>query len=280
VDFRAEKITSILLFTAIIYAVYRYALEQQSRQNVLEQEMQSAREIQQVLIPETLPSLKGYAVTSAYQPAQEVGGDFFQMLSSLDGSTIVALGDVSGKGLKAAMNVSMIVGVLRALSDTTSRPGEILAGLNRCLCGRMQGGFTTALVLRLDTDGTVSIANAGHLPPFLNKHEVELGGSLPLGLLNFAVYDELTLQLKPGDQLTLFTDGLLEARAASGELYGFDRMNALLASRPTAQQATEAAVAFGQEDDITVLTLTRLEAGEESTTSLSVPSLRPLTSTR
>jgi serine phosphatase RsbU (regulator of sigma subunit) len=140
----------------------------------------------------------------------------------------------------------------------------------------MQGGFTTSLVLRLDTDGRVTIANAGHLPPFLNQREVELGGSLPLGLLNFAVYDEVTFQLKPGDQMSLYTDGLLEARnETTGELYGFERLYELLATRPSAQQATEAAVAFGQEDDITVLTLTRLAAGEESTTSIIAPILKP-----
>ena len=275
VQFRAEKVTSIALFSAIIYAVYHYAIEQQTRQNVLEQEMQSAREIQQVLIPETLPSLEGYAVTSAYHPALEVGGDFFQILSNLDGSTIVALGDVSGKGLKAAMNVSMIVGILRALSDESSSPREILEGLNRCLTGRMQGGFTTALILRLDESGTVTIANAGHLPPFLNQTEVALDGSLPLGLVMVARYDEVTVNLHPGDQMSLYTDGLLEARNASGELYGFDRLYTLLSTRPTAQQATQAAVAFGQDDDITVLTLTRLAAGQESSTSLVSPFLAP-----
>jgi serine phosphatase RsbU (regulator of sigma subunit) len=235
--------------------------------------MQSAREIQQVLIPETLPALAGYAVTSAYQPALEVGGDFFQILSNPDGSTTVALGDVSGKGLKAAMNVSMIVGVLRALADSSSSPREILEALNRCLCGRMQGGFTTSLILRLDPDGTVTLANAGHLPPFLNDRELLLEGSLPLGLVNVAIYDEKVLQLAPGDHLSLFTDGLLEARNSSGELYGFDRLYSLLARRPTAQQATEAAVKFGQDDDITVLTVTRLAAGQESTTSLVAPFL-------
>jgi hypothetical protein len=271
--FRAEKVTSIALFTSIIYAVYRFAIEQQTRQNALEQEMQSAREIQQVLIPETLPSLPGYAVTSAYQPALEVGGDFFQILSNPDGSTTVAMGDVSGKGLKAAMNVSMIVGVLRALADSSSSPREILEALNRCLYGRMQGGFTTGLILRLDPDGTVTLANAGHLPPFLNQQEIELEGSLPLGLVNVAIYDEKVLHLAPGDQLNLYTDGLLEARNSAGELFGFDRLYLLLAGRPTAQQATEAAVKFGQDDDITVLTVTRLAAGEESTTSLVAPFL-------
>jgi hypothetical protein len=276
VHFRAQQILALALFISIIYAVYRYALEQQARQNVLEREIQSAREIQQVLIPETLPSLTGYAVTSAYQPAQEVGGDFFQMLPQPDGTTIVALGDVSGKGLKAAMNVSMIVGVLRALSAESTNPGEIMEGLNRCLCSRMHGGFATSILLRLDPDGTVTFANAGHLPPFLNDREVALEGSLPLGLVSFAEYGEVAMKLHPGDHLSLYTDGLLEARNAEGELYGFERMHELLAKKPTAQQATEAAVAFGQDDDITVLTLTRLEAGEESTTSLVAPFLAPV----
>jgi serine phosphatase RsbU (regulator of sigma subunit) len=273
VEFRPEKVTSIALFASIIFALYRYILEQQARRASLEQEMQSAREIQQVLIPETLPSLKGYAVTSAYTPAQEVGGDFFQILPNLDGSTILALGDVSGKGLKAAMNVSMVVGVLRGQTGDISSPAEILGALNRCLCGRMHGGFTTSVILRLDPDGTVTFANAGHLPPFLNRREIALEGSLPLGLVVSSSYVEKSFKLHPGDQLSLYTDGLLEARNPSGELYGFDRLYALLASRPTAQQATEAAIAFGQDDDITVLTLTRLEAGVESSTSLTVPVL-------
>jgi hypothetical protein len=274
IDFPLEKVMSILLFASIIFAVYRYILEQQARRATLEREMQSAREIQQVLIPETLPSLPGYAVTSAYQPANEVGGDFFQILPNRDGSTVIALGDVSGKGLKAAMNVSMIVGVLRAQSSSTSSPAEILIALNRCMAGRMQGGFATGIVFRLDTDGTVTLANAGHLPPFLNGREYELEASLPLGLIHYTHYTQVAMKLKPGDQLSFYTDGLLEARAPSGELYGFERLHTLFAQRPSAQQATQAAIDFGQDDDITVLTLTRLEAGEESTTQLTAPILR------
>lgn len=273
IDFQFEKITSLALFGSIIFAVYRYILEQQARRATLEQEMQSAREIQQVLIPETLPSLDGYAITSAYTPAQEVGGDFFQILAAPDGATIVALGDVSGKGLKAAMNVSMIVGVMRAEAANTTSPQEIVSALNRCLVGRMQGGFATGLVFRIEPDGTVVFANAGHLPPYLNGKEFMLEPSLPLGLVSQATYGEVKLRMYPGDQLSLYTDGLLEARNASGELYGFERLHQLFATRPTAQQASEAAVAFGQDDDITVLTVTRLAAGEESSTLLSTPVL-------
>lgn len=275
VHFTAADLAGIGLFLSILYAVYRYNMEQQARQSALEQEMQSAREIQRVLIPETLPSLEGFAMSSAYQPALEVGGDFFQIIRENEGSTIVALGDVSGKGLKAAMSVSLIVGVLRSLSGANSAPVQILQNLNRCLCGRLQGGFVTAVILRLLPNGTVILANAGHLPPFLNQRELEIEGSLPLGLLSSATYGEVQIRLHPGDQLSLYTDGLVEARNATGEIYGFDRLHALFASRPSAQQATQAAVAFGQEDDITVLTLTRLAAGEQSTTSLTAPFLEP-----
>jgi serine phosphatase RsbU (regulator of sigma subunit) len=228
--------------------------------------------VQRVLVPEALPAIEGYAVTSAYQPYSEVGGDFFQIIPNSDGSTMVALGDVSGHGLKAGMSVSMIVGVLRAESDRTS-PAELLGALNRCLAGRMGGGFATGMIFRLDRDGTVTFANAGHLPPFLNGQEYTLDASLPLGLIAYSDYTENALQLQPGDQLSVYTDGVLEATNAKGELFGFDRMKALFARRPTAQQAVQAAIEFGQEDDITVLTLTRLASGVESTTSLSAPVL-------
>lgn len=279
VEFQLEKVTSIVLFAAIIFALYRYILEQQARRTALEQEMRSAREIQQILIPETLPSLPGYSITSAYTPAQEVGGDFFQILPCQGGATVIALGDVSGKGLKAAMNVSMIVGVLRTQANASSSPAEILGALNRCLTGRMQGGFATAIVLRLEDDGAITFANAGHLPPFLNGKELWLEASLPLGLIAYNYYSELSVKLRPGDHLSLYTDGLLEAKSKSNELFGFERMHSLFANRPTAQQASEAAIAFGQDDDVTVLTLTRLAAGEESTTSLVAPVLEEIVET-
>jgi hypothetical protein len=272
VYFYPEKIVSLALFAAILYAVYRYAVEQAARHSVMEREMQSAREVQQVLVPEALPSLEGYAVTSAYQPYMEVGGDFFQIIPNPDGSAIVALGDVSGKGLKAGMSVSMIVGVLRAEAGNTS-PAGMLAALNRALAGRMGGGFATGMIFRVDRDGTITFANAGHLPPYLNGQEYPLDASLPLGLIAYSDYTEIKLQLQPGDQLSVYTDGVLEATNAAGELFGFERMKALFATRPTAQQAVQAAIDFGPEDDITVLTITRLAEGVESTTSLSAPAL-------
>jgi hypothetical protein len=260
--FNAEILADTALFVSILYTIYRYSKEQSKRQNVLELEIQRAREIQQVLIPEAIAPIQGYALTSAYQPAREVGGDFFQVIPLEDGSTLIALGDVSGKGLHAAMSVSMILGALRTLVDSSPSPAAIMAGLNRSLHGRMDNGFATALVVRIHAAGHMSIANAGHLPPYLNHQEVELPGALPLGLTPVSSYEEISIEVCAGDQLSLYTDGLLEARNPSGELYGFDRLNTLFAARPTAEDAAQAAVAFGQDDDITVLTLTRLETGE------------------
>lgn len=184
-----------------------------------------------------------------------MGGDFFQIIPLGGDSTLVILGDVSGKGLKAAMTVSLIVGAARMAAETTSSPAGILAALNRQLYGRLQGGFVTCIALRLSPDGSGSISSAGHPPPFLNGNEATISSAFPLGLFSSASYEESTLCLKAGDHLALYTDGLLEARSPSGELYSFDRLQALFATRPTAEGATRAAVAFGQEDDITVLTL-------------------------
>jgi serine phosphatase RsbU (regulator of sigma subunit) len=148
-----------------------------------------------------------------------------------------------------------------------------LAEVNDRLAGRLHGGFATALALRLDASGKCTIACAGHLPPIVNDRELELPGTLPLGIAAEASYEETELQLNPADRLALYTDGLLEARSATGELYGFDRLRTLFAAAPNADQAMEAAVAFGQDDDITVLTLTRLGVEETSTAQFAEPAV-------
>ncbi len=262
-NFPMLGILRTLLFAAILYAALRYATDYRRRQAALEQEYQNARELQQILVPETLPAIPGFRLTSAYKPAQEVGGDFFQIIpleGEQLGSTMIVLGDVSGKGLKAAMTVSLIVGAIRTLAETSASPAQILGGLNRRLSSRLEGGFATCIALRLDLDGRCTMATAGHPPPYLNRQELELPGALPLGILPDSTYQEFPRQLQPGDHLALYTDGLLEARSASGELYGFDRLTILFGKESSAEQVSAAAVAFGQEDDITVLTLTCIGA--------------------
>ena len=277
VPFKPQAILSTILVLAIAYAVYAAYLEQREAQIALEQEFKSAQELQRLLIPQSLPSLEGYAVTSAYQPAHQVGGDFFQLIKQEDrqdgGSALLILGDVSGKGLKAAMTVSLIVGAARTLVEATDDPAEILAGLNRRLCGRLENGFATCVVLRFDSEGSCVLADAGHLAPFLNQNDISLPAALPLAIDPETTYERISFRLAVGDRLTFYTDGLLEARNAAGEIFGFERLRALMATLPDARQATEAAVAFGQDDDITVLTLTRLAIGVKPTTSLLAPEL-------
>lgn len=255
-------LAGLLLLMALVFAVYRHALEDRRRQIAMQQEFRSAQEVQQALIPEAEERVPGFALTSSYIPAAEVGGDFFQLIPAQgehDGSTLVLMGDVSGKGLKAALVVALIVGAVRALAEMTASPAEILAGINRRVCGRLQGGFVTCLVMRLDPDGNCVIANAGHPPPFLNEQEMGTPGALPLGLITGILYHELRFEIRSEDRLSLYTDGLLEARRENGELYGFERVHELFARKPSAAEAAQAALDFGQEDDVTVLTLTRLE---------------------
>jgi hypothetical protein len=267
----AQTVANSLLLASILYAVYCYVREATRRQTMLEHELKSAREIQQVLIPEALPTVPGYSVTSAYRPALEVGGDFFQIIPLQEGSTLILLGDVSGKGLKAAMTVSLIVGMARALCEFASRPAQMLERLNQKLIGRVDGGFVTCLALLLDTGGRCVIASAGHPAPYVNDTEIELPGAFPLGLTTEATYEETGIELREGDQVALYTDGLLEARRADGTIFSFERLNQLFATRPDAARATETAVDFGQEDDITVLTLTRLSGREEAPTRYTAP---------
>jgi hypothetical protein len=269
----SRQLANILLLISIVYAVYRFSIENRKQQTALEQEFKNAAELQQVLIPDTLPMVPGFTVTSAYKPAQQVGGDFFQIIPVEDGSTLVILGDVSGKGLRAAMAVSLIVGAVRALAEDYPAPGHLLTQLNRRLFGRLQGGFATCLILLLQPDSTCIVASAGHPAPYLNKYEIEIPGALPLGVSQNTAYAECEVTTRPGDHLALYTDGLLEARNRTGELYGFERLDYLFSTPTNAADATEAAVNFGQDDDITVLTLTRLTAGEESMAVHLTPSL-------
>lgn len=218
-------------------------------------ELEAARTVQQVLIPEEVPTVPGFLLHSVYRPAGQVGGDFFQILPIKSGGVLVVIGDVSGKGMPAAMTVSLLVGTVRTLAHYTQSPGEILAAMNQRMMARSSGGFTTCLVLRADTDGKLTVANAGHIPPYLAGKELPLESSLPLGLAVDTTYSEAVFQLSANQQLTLLTDGVVEARDKAGVLYGFERAAAL--SIQPAEAIATAAQAFGQDDDITALTLAR-----------------------
>jgi hypothetical protein len=219
------------------------------RQAMLEGELAAAQEVQQVL--------PGFTVESVYEPAQQVGGDFFQILPDGQGGLLVVVGDVAGKGLPAAMLVSVIVGAIRGVAEYTRDPGELLANLNERLFGRAGGSFSTAVAAQIGANGMVTIANAGHLSPYLDGREFLLPGALPLGVLSGAAYESTHFFLAPGSRLTFYSDGVIEAQNREGELLGFERGREL--STEPAAAIVEAAKRFGQEDDITVVTIERAD---------------------
>jgi hypothetical protein len=221
-------------------------------------ELAAARSVQELLIPQERIKTPGFEVDSIYNPAAEVGGDFYHVESTPDGGLLVVIGDVAGKGLKAAMNVSMLMGALRRTPDR--RPGKILESLNRVLVG--SESFTTCQAAWFGPNGELTISNAGHLPVYLNSQEIFLPGSLPLGVVPEVTYEEIQLYLHAGDRLLLMSDGVVEARQSSGELFGFERVHNL--SNQSAFYIADAARAFGQEDDITVVTVRRLEAAAQA----------------
>lgn len=216
-------------------------------------EVQAARNVQQYLIPEHLPSTPGLAIESAYRPAREVGGDFFQVLpDAADGGVLIVVGDVAGHGMEAGMLATLIVGAIRTAAEFTCDPASILALLNE----RMQGrGLATCLALRIERDGAASLVNAGHLPPYLNGRELDIEGSLPLGAIPGINFPVFKFNLAERDALMLMTDGVAEAQDAGGHLFGFDGIAEMLRKGAAAAALATAAQEFGQQDDITVLML-------------------------
>jgi len=228
------------------------------RQARLDTELAAAHEVQKVLVPEHRSTIPGFTIESVYQPAQQVGGDFFQILPAGEGGMVIVVGDVAGKGLPAAMLVSVLVGAISGLSEYTQDPAELLVGLNERLVGRSGDGFSTALAAHIAADGRVTIANAGHLSPYLDGRELELPGALPLGVVAGVRYQTSHFRMAPGSRLTFYSDGVIEAQNQKGELFGFER--GLELSTQPAAAIVEAAVKFGQQDDITVVAIQRAEA--------------------
>ncbi|HEY1500629.1 MAG TPA: SpoIIE family protein phosphatase [Acidobacteriaceae bacterium] len=249
-----------LLFLLAIGVVMFFRFTRVSREQARSAaELQAAREIQQRLVPASLPRVAGYTLEAAYLPAEEVGGDFYQVLEQADGGTLIVVGDVSGKGLKAAMTGTLTIGALRTLADEGLKPAALLARLNRQITRGQEGGFVTCLCVRISAQGMVTAANAGHLAPYRNGEEVTVESGLPLGVTAESDYSETLFRLEPGETLTLLSDGVVEAQSAGGELFGFERTCAI--SGRSAEAIAQEAHRFGQKGDITVLTVTLVGAG-------------------
>jgi serine phosphatase RsbU (regulator of sigma subunit) len=246
-------IAAIVVLLVLLFRDQRKTAEERA---LLAGEMDAAREVQRRLVPSVLPEIAGCLLEAAYLPANEVGGDFYQVLEQADGATLVIVGDVSGKGLKAAMTGALAIGALRTLAAEGLAPGELLQKLNAQIVDAKNEGFITCICARLGAGlekDQLTIANAGHLSPYRNGAELPVDSGFPLGIVAAAEYGETVATLAAGDRITFLSDGVLEARGASGELLGFTRMAEL--TRRSAAEIADAAQSFGQDDDITVLTL-------------------------
>jgi sigma-B regulation protein RsbU (phosphoserine phosphatase) len=255
IPLRLDDLGGVLFLLAIGMVMFHRFTSVSREQARGAAELEAAREIQRRLVPENLPEIAGYSIEAAYFPADEVGGDFYQLLDANGGGKLVVVGDVSGKGLKAAMTGTLAMGALRALATEGLGPGALLGRLNRQLLETSDEGFITCLCARIDAQGEVTVANAGHLPPYRNGEELVLEPDLPLGIAREVQYVDRVFTLAPGDQMTLLSDGVVEARNTRGDLFGFERTRAISAQSAAAIAA--AALQYGQADDITVLTLTR-----------------------
>lgn len=257
-DSIASMIAIFLAYAGFVFVFigeFRRRMRVTTEKVSLETEMAAARAVQQVIVPEHAECFPGFCVDSTYVPAQQVGGDFFQILPDNEGGMLVVVGDVTGKGLPAAMLVSMLVGSIRTAAEDSDDPARILLKLHDRLVGRSSGGYATAIAARIGNDGTVTVANAGHLPPYLDGEEIELAGTLPLGFAGAGQYQKSTFVIEPGSRIVFCTDGVVEAQGRDGELFGFDRTRRI--STRTAAEIGEAAREFGQSDDITVVAIER-----------------------
>jgi len=246
--------------------------EAQERQRI-EQELRVARLIQQTLLPKSVPELEGYQIAAYYQPAREVGGDFYDSLELPDGRLGLVVGDVSGKGVPAAIVMAATRTMLRAAYRLGS-PGEILEQANNILCPEIPPNmFVTCLIALLDTrTGRLHYANAGHDLPYLRHadgvSELRATG-MPLGLMPSMCYEQKEITLEPGDSVLLYSDGLVEAHDPRREMFGFPRLQGLVGTHRSGGSSligfllSELTRFTGedweQEDDITLVTLERSE---------------------
>ncbi len=244
-----------------------------------EQELEVAKLIQQNFLPKQLPELDDWQVAAYYRPAREVGGDFYDVIPLSEGRLGFVIGDVTDKGVPAALVMAATRSVLRASAQRIINPGEVLQRVNEHLCPDMpEKMFVTCLYGVLNpTTGHFRFANAGHDLPYVKTAEgsVELRArGMPLGLMTGMDYEEKEMVLAPGDSLLLHSDGVVEAHDPSGQMFGFPRLKEAVARYPGGHELIDRVLAdlhehtgeeAEQEDDITMVTLTRSPASPNGT---------------
>jgi serine phosphatase RsbU (regulator of sigma subunit) len=241
----------------------------------IEQELRMARDIQQALLPEDMPPLDGWNILHHYQPAREVGGDFYDFFELPEGRLGMVVGDATGHGMPAALVMATARSMLRAVSQTSNSPGEVLRRVNDPLFMDIPPNmFVTCLYAILDSkSGRLLYANAGHDLPYLRRRSGEAeelrARGMPLGLMPGMEYEEKETILEAGEAALFYSDGLVEAHDPEGEMFGFPRLRALVAEHGEERSLGDILLeelysfvgkSWEQEDDITLLTLRRSAA--------------------
>jgi len=237
----------------------------------VEQELQVARRIQQASLPKEVPELTGWQISPFYQPAREVGGDFYDFHLLSEGRLGVVVGDATGKGVPAALVMSTTLGMLRLAAQSYFSPGQILQRVNEALFANIPSNmFVTCFYAVLDPESaSLTYANAGHDLPYLHHHEGEAkelrARGMPLGLMSSMGYEEMELVLEGGEGVLFYSDGLVEAHNPEGEMFGFPRLRELVSKHGAEEESLEEALleelysfvgeGWEQEDDITLVTL-------------------------
>ncbi|NTW00159.1 MAG: PP2C family protein-serine/threonine phosphatase [Oscillochloris sp.] len=244
--------------------------EQQRRTAELEQDLLMARDIQQGLLLEAAPHLVGWEISAISTPARDLGGDLYDFLSLGNNIQGIMIGDVSGKGLPAALRMAVARTVFRHEARRDETPANTLAGVNRGVLSEIPQGMVTMLYARLDTNyGTLHLANAGHTFPLLvngSVSEIELSG-LPLGVDADSDYNEAQALLEPGDSIVFYTDGVIEAENVLKEIFGYERLEALISANSRLKPRAMVALLLHeirawageaiQSDDVTIVVLRR-----------------------
>lgn len=240
-------------------------------QERIEYELRTARQIQERMLPKALPAIGGWSLSTCWHPARTVGGDFYDCFPVGDGRTAFVIGDVTGKGIPAALVMATTCSLVRFVSEQLQTPGAMLARINdRMAADIPEKMFVTCLIAVLEpASGHLRFANAGHnLPLVRGQHGVRslMARGMPLGLLPAMEYEEQEAMIEPGELLMLYSDGIVEARNSQRELFGDKRLAAHLAAWTPARNLTdtlcEAVTQFTgpgreQEDDITMFVIER-----------------------
>lgn len=272
--------------------VKEHESEMRARERI-DNEMRVARLIQQSFLPRTLPRLEGWEVFAQYLPARDVGGDLYDLTTLPDGRLLVVAGDVSGKGVPAALVMATTRTLIRSEATRAAGPGELLSAVNEQLyLDTPAAVFVTCMCAIIDpATGRIVIANAGHNIPYVRMPsdvaELKATG-MPLGLMPGSRYDERTAELPAGSCLVIHSDGLAEAHGAGGEMFGFERVRRLVAAcRDPARMIETLLVALAsftgpsweQEDDITLLVLHRRGLGAGRAPGVTTSEVEPAAET-